>query len=102
MDISTPWWIRRCFNFQARKTSRRVIRWPTLSLPQPNGPGITLRVDDSGPLPLTPRDNIYMFMLTNRVSRRVNIFAATAAQSAAVGIVDVFIDRYIMLSESAL
>ena len=31
--------------FQARKTSRQTIRWPTLSLPLPNGPGITVRVD---------------------------------------------------------
>ena len=37
----------------------QTIRWPTLSLPLPNGPGILVNVDYFGPLPLTPRGNAY-------------------------------------------
>ena len=53
MDVSARWWIRRCLKCQARKTSRQTIRWPTLSLPLPNSPGITVSVDYFGPLPLS-------------------------------------------------
>ena len=52
MDISTHWWLRRCLKFQARKTSRQTIRWPTLSLPLPNDPGILVNVDYFGVLPI--------------------------------------------------
>ena len=58
MNISTRWCLRRCLKCQARKTSRQPIRWPTLSLPVPNGPGILVRVDYFGPLPLTPRAEV--------------------------------------------
>ena len=52
-DISTRWCLRHCLKCQARKTSRHTIRWSTLSLPLPNGPGILVSVDYSGPLPFS-------------------------------------------------
>ena len=57
MDVSARWWIRRCLHCQARKTSRHTIRWPTLSLPLPTGPGITVSTDYFGLLPLPPCGN---------------------------------------------
>jgi len=97
MDVSARWWIRRCLKCQARKTSRQTIRWPTLSLPLPNSPGITVSVDYFGPLPLTPRGNAYILLFTDRFSRRADMFAVSAAQFTAAGTADVFIDKYITL-----
>ena len=54
---------RHCLKCQARTTLRYTIRWPTLSLPLPNGPGILVRVDCFGLLPLTPRRNAYILFL---------------------------------------
>ena len=97
IDVSARWWIRRCLKCQARKTSRQTIRWPTLSLPLPNSPGITVSVDYFGPLPLTPRGNAYILLFTDRFSRRADMFAVSAAQFTAAGTADVFIDKYITL-----
>ena len=97
MDVSARWWIRRCLMCQARKTSRQTIRWPILSLPLPNGPGITVSVDYFGPLPLTPRGNVHILLFTDRFSRRADMFAVSAAQFTAAGTADIFIDKYITL-----
>ena len=48
---------------QARKTSRKTVRWPTNTTPLPDGPGIALSVDYVGPLPVTPRGNTYLVHL---------------------------------------
>ena len=97
MDISARWWIRRCLKCQARKTSRQTIRWPTLSMPLPNSPGITVSVDYFGPLPLTPRGNLYILLFTDRFSRRADMYAVTAANFTAAGTADILIDQYITL-----
>ena len=55
MEVCTKWWVRRCLKCLARKTSRQTIRWPTLSIPLPNSPGISVSVDYFGPLPITAR-----------------------------------------------
>ena len=55
MEACTKWWVRRCLECQARKTSCQTIRWPTLSIPLPNSPGISVSVDFFGPLPITAR-----------------------------------------------
>ena len=62
MDVSARRWIHRCIKSQARKTSSQTIRWPTLSLPFPNGPGITVSVDYFGPIPLKSRGNSYVLL----------------------------------------
>ena len=97
MDVSARWWIRRCLHCQARKTSRHTIRWPTLSLPIPNGPCITVSVDYFGPLPLTPRRNVHILLLTDRFSRRVDMFAVSAENFTAAGTADILLKEYIPL-----
>ncbi len=97
MDASARWWIRRCLTCQARKTSRQTIRWPILSLPLPNGPGIAVSVDYFGPLPLTPRGNVHILLFTDRFSRRADMFPVSAAQFTAAGTADIFINEYITL-----
>ena len=99
MDISTRWWLRRCLKCQARKTSRQTIRWPTLCLPQPNGPGILISVDYFGPLPITPRGNTYILLFTDRFSCRTDMYATTDAEFTTSGAADILIDRYIPLWE---
>ena len=42
-------WVRRCLKCQARKTSRQINRWPTLSIPLPDSPGVSVSVDYFGP-----------------------------------------------------
>ena len=63
----------------------------------PNSPGITVSVDYFCPLPLTPRGNTYILLFTDRVSRRADIFAVSAAQFTAAGTADIFINQYITL-----
>ena len=60
----------RCERFRTK-----TIRWPTLSLPLPNGPGILVSVDDFGPLPLTPRGNAYILLFMDRSSRHADMYA---------------------------
>ena len=94
MDISALWWIRRCLKCQERKTLRQIIRWSTLSLPLPNGPGITVSVDNFEPLSLTPRGNHYILLFTDRFSRRTDMYAVARAQVTAAGTADILIDQY--------
>ena len=88
IDISTRWWLRRCCKCQARKTSRQTISWPIISPPLPNGPGILVSVHYFGPLPITPRGNVYILIFTDRFSRRADMYATTEAEFTASGTVD--------------
>ena len=97
MDISARWWLRRCLKCQARKTSRRIIRWPSLALPIPNGSGVLVSVDYFGPLPVTPRGNAYILLFTDHFSRRADMYAITEAEFTATGTADILINRYIPL-----
>ena len=74
------WWVRRCRKCQARRTSRQIIRWPTLSIFLPKSPGISVNVDYFGPLQIAGRGNSYILLFTDRFSRRVGMFAVTAAE----------------------
>ena len=62
-----------------------------------NCPGITVSVDYFGPLPLTPRGNVYILLFTDRFSRRADMFAFSAAQFTAASTADIFTDKYITL-----
>ena len=97
MDISIRWWFRPCLTCQARKTSRQTIRWPIISPPVPNGPGILVSVDYVGPLPITPRANVYVLLFTDRFSRRADMYATTEAEFTASGTANILVDRYIPL-----
>ena len=97
LSASTRFWTRSCHKCQARKTSRHTVRWPIISIPLPTGPGIAVSVDCFGPLSTTPRGNAYISLLTDRFSRRADMYAVTAANYTAEGTANVLVDRFIPL-----
>ena len=98
MEVCTKWWIRHCcLKCQARKTSRQTIRRPTLSVPLPNSPGISVSVDYFRTLPTTARGNSYVLIFTDRFSRRADTFAVTAAELTAEGTANILVNRFIPL-----
>ena len=97
VEACTKWWVRRCLKCQAQKTSRQTIRWPLLSIPLPNGPGISVSVDYFGPLPITARGNSYILLFTDRFSWRADMFAVTAAEFTAEGTAYILVNRFIRL-----
>ena len=68
-----------------------------LSIPLPNGPGISVSVDYFGPLPIMTRGNSYILLFTDRFSRRVDMFAETAAEFTAEGTANILVNRFIPL-----
>ncbi|CAB1110991.1 unnamed protein product [Ectocarpus sp. CCAP 1310/34] len=97
MSVCTKWWVRHCLRCQARKSSRQTPRWPTMSLPLPSGPGVSVSVDHFGPLPLTPRGNTYILLFTDRFSRHADMYAVTAEEFIAEGTAEILVNRYIPL-----
>ena len=97
MDVCTRWWLRHCLKCQARKTPRLTVRWPIISMPLPEGPGVAISVDYFGPLPVTPRGNTYILLITDRFSRRADMFPVTAAEFTAEGTANVLVNKYIPL-----
>ena len=95
MEQCTKWWVRRCLKCQARKTPRQTVRWPTLSLPLPNGPGEVVSCDYFGPLPLTPRGNLHMLAYSDRFSRHIALYPVSAANFTAAGTANIFVNHYI-------
>ena len=53
MSIRARWCICHCLQRQPRQTSRLTVRWSVISMPLPEGPGIAVRVDSFGPIPVT-------------------------------------------------
>ena len=98
MSIYTRWWLHHCLKCQARKTSRLTVRWPVISMPLPEGPGIAVSVDYFSPLSVTPRGNTYILLLADHFSRRADMYAVTAAEFTAEGTANILINRYIPLS----
>lgn len=97
MNMCTLWWFCRCLNCQARTSSRKTVRWPILSLPFPSGPGLAVSVDYFGPLPDTPRRNAYSLLVTDRFSRRADMYVDSAAKFTAEGTVDILVNNFIPL-----
>ena len=97
MSISTRYWVRACHKCQARKTSRRTVRWPIISIPLPSGPGVSISVDYFGPLPRTPRGYSYILLFTDRFSRRADLYAVTDAEFTAEGTANILVNKYIPL-----
>ena len=83
MSICTRWWLCHCLKCQAQKKSWLTVRWPVISMPLPEGPGIAVSVDYFGPLPVTPRGNTYILLFTDRFSRRADMHGVTAAEFTA-------------------
>ena len=67
-------------------------------MPLPEGPGISISVGYFGPLPVPPRDNTYILLITDRFSRRADMFAVTAADFTAEGTANILVNQYIPLS----
>ena len=57
MSICIRWWLRNCLKCKARNTSWQTARWPTVTLPLPEGPGIAVIIGYLGLFPVTPRGN---------------------------------------------
>ena len=97
MSICTRWWLRPCLKCQVRKTSRVTVRWPVISMPLPEGPGIAVSVDYFGPPPVMPRGNTYILIFTDRYSRRADMYVVTATEFTAEGMAIILTIRYIPL-----
>ena len=92
-----PMVARHCLKCQARKTPRLTVRWPIIAMLLPEGPGVAISVDYFGPLPVTPRGNTYILLITDRFSRRADMFPVTAAEFTAEGTGKVLVNKYIPL-----
>ena len=96
MRVNTRWWLRHCLKYQARK------KHPT-DCPMANhlhaSPGRSWHrhVDYFGRLPATPRDDTYIVLITDRFSRRADMFAVTATEFTAEGTANVLVNKYIPL-----
>ena len=66
-------------------------------MPLPEGPGVVISVDYFGPLPVTPRGNTCILLITDRFSRRADMFPVTAAEFTAEGTANVLVKKYIPL-----
>ena len=97
MSVCTRWWLCHCLNCQARKTPRLTVRWPIITMPLPEGPGIAVSVDYLGPLPVTTRGNTYILLFTDRSSRRAEMFPVSAAEFPAEGTANIPVNQYIPL-----
>ena len=73
------------------------MRWAILSLPLPSGPGVAVSVEYFAPLPVTLQGNSYMLLITDRFSRRAEMYAVSAAEFTAEGTADILANKYIAL-----
>ena len=93
IKMCTRRWLRYCLKCQARKNPRLTVRWPTITMPLPEGPGVAASVDYFGPLPVTPRGNTCILLLTDRFSRRADKFPVTAAEFRE-GTANILVNQY--------
>ena len=96
-NVYTRWRLRHCLKCQTRKTPRLTVRWPVISMPLPEGPGITISVDYFDPLPVTPRGSTYILFITGHFSRWADMFAVTAAEFTTEGTANILVNKYIPL-----
>ena len=66
-------------------------------MPPPEGPGIAISVDYFGLLPVTPRGNSYILLITYRFSRRADMFPVTAVEFTDEGTANIPVKKYIPL-----
>ena len=83
MNVCTRWWLRHGLKCQARKIPRLTVLCPIIFMPLPEGPGAANSVDYFGPIPVTPRGNTYILLITDRFNRRADMFPVTAAEFTA-------------------
>ena len=63
----------------------------------PGSPGIAISVGYFGPLQVTPRGKTYILLITDRFSRRADMFPVTAAAFTAEGTANIPVNKYIPL-----
>ena len=66
-------------------------------IPLPEGPGTAISVDYFGPLSVTSRGNTYILLITDRFSRRADMFPFTAAEFTAEGTSNILVIKLIPL-----
>ena len=62
----------------------------------PGSPGIAISVGYFGPLPVTPGGNTYILLITDRFSRRADMFSVTTAVFTAEGTANILVYQYIL------
>ena len=97
MSVCIRWRLRYCLRCQERKTPWRPARWPIITMPLPEGPGIAVSVDCFGPLSVTPRGNTYILLFIDRFSHQADMFPVTAAEFTAEGTANILVNQYIPL-----
>ena len=95
MAESVKWWIRRCYNCQARKSTRQTVRWSLISLPLPSRPGQMVSFDLLGSLPATTKGNQYVFLVVDLFSRHAEAYAITKGEKNTEGCADRLVHDYI-------
>ena len=86
-----------CLKCQARKTPRLTVRWPIISMPLRECPDVAISVDYFGPLSVTSRGNTFIVVITDRFSRRADMFPFTAAEFTAEGTSNILVNKLISL-----
>ena len=94
IDICRRWWLRCCLQCQVIKASRQTARCTILSLPLPSDFGVAVSVAYFGPLPIIRQESSYLLLLTNRFSRRADMYAVSAAEFTAEGTADILLNKY--------
>ena len=64
-------------------------------MPLPEGPGVATSVDNFDTLPVTPRGNTYILLITDRFSRRADILPVTAVEFTAECTANILVNKYI-------
>ena len=62
-------------------------------MPLPEGPGVAISVDYFGPLPVTPRGNTYILLITDLFSRGADMFPVTAPEFTAEGTANILVNK---------
>ena len=66
-------------------------------MPLPECTAVAISVDYFGPFPVTPRGNTDILLITDRFSRRADMFPVTAAEFTAEGTANILVNKYINL-----
>ena len=100
MNVFTRWWIRHCLKCQARKTPRLTVRWPIITMPIPEGPGVAVSFYYFGPFPVTPRGNTYHHPAVHR-SLQADMFPVTAAEFTVEGTANILVNQHPLVAVPA-
>lgn len=94
MSVYTQYCSRHCLQCQSRKTLRPSVWWPILSITLPPQTGVGISVAFFRPLPLTPRGNAYILLLTDHFSRTHARTLRQMRNSPRKGTADILLDKY--------